>query len=139
MLNQVWLKLTGRYERFGRVAVRFGDPLALSDYPDKSVEDLSTLLMDRIEEALPVLPVPFVCAQLLKFEVMTQQELEKAAASQLGDHAGNVASFVRGGIEILLRRKVISETQNGYIIEPDKVQLAEFYGNSVHVPERSGH
>ncbi len=131
VVNQVWLKLTGRYERFGRVAVRFGDPLALNTCPDKSVEDLSALLMDRIKEALPVLPVPFVCQQLLKSEILTEDELIQTAEMQLGAQVGNVASFVRGGIEILLRRKVIAATENGYLIEPDRVQLAEFYGNSI--------
>ncbi|MEC7670650.1 MAG: 1-acyl-sn-glycerol-3-phosphate acyltransferase, partial [Pseudomonadota bacterium] len=135
VVNQVWLKLTGRYERFGCVAVRFGDPLALNTCPDKSVEDLSALLMDRIKEALPVLPVPFVCQQLLKSEILTEDELIQTAEMQLGAQVGNVASFVRGGIEILLRRKVIASTENGYLIEPDKVQLAEFYGNSIPISD----
>ncbi len=131
VVNQVWLKLTGRYERFGRVAVRFGDPLALNTCPDKSVEDLSALLMDRIKEALPVLPVPFVCQKLLKSEILTEDELIQTAEMELGAQVGNVASFVRGGIEILLRRKVIVATENGYLIEPDRAQFAEFYGNSI--------
>jgi hypothetical protein len=76
-----------------------------------------------------------VCQQLLKSEILTEDELIQTAEMQLGAQVGNVASFVRGGIEILLRRKVIASTENGYLIEPDKVQLAEFYGNSIPISD----
>ena len=63
------LRITGRFSRFGYAAVSFGPPLSLhrflwEGHPDPTAA-LAETLLDRIEEALPVLPMALVCAALL--------------------------------------------------------------------------
>ena len=129
-LNVIWLKLTGRYEKFGKVAVHFGNPIALSDHDHKPTEVLGALLMDQVAQLVPVLPVPFVCAQLLEQGPMTREQLETAARHHPSIGPRNATSFVGHGLEILLRRKIASEAGSCFEIPEDKHQVAEFYGNS---------
>lgn len=66
----IWQKLTGRFTRFGYAAVCYGEPLSLRAYrdmhPDMTTEMLSNALMQRIQSAVPVLPVPLVAAALVR-------------------------------------------------------------------------
>ena len=70
ILRQLWLKLRGRHRRFGEAAVRFGAPVSLkafeAQHPASLVKDLARLLMERIGEEVPVLPVPLVARALLE-------------------------------------------------------------------------
>jgi glycerol-3-phosphate O-acyltransferase len=70
MLRQVWNRMTGRYQPFGRAGVRIGRPVSLRAFlTDGSrpagVAALGTMLMDRIAAQVPVLPVPLVAGVML--------------------------------------------------------------------------
>ena len=62
------LRLTGRFTRFGYAAVAFGTPLSLRHFLWEGHADpaaaLGERLMERIEAALPVLPMALVCEAL---------------------------------------------------------------------------
>ncbi|CUH38867.1 Glycerol-3-phosphate acyltransferase [Jannaschia seosinensis] len=64
------LRLTGRFTRFGYAAVSFGRPLSLHRFLARDDADpaaaLGDALMERIEEVLPVLPLPLVCEALVQ-------------------------------------------------------------------------
>ena len=63
------LRLTGRFTRFGYAAVAFGRPLSLHRFLWEGHADpaaaLGEVLMTRIEEVLPVLPMALVCEAIL--------------------------------------------------------------------------
>ena len=69
-LRIMWQKLRGRFTPFGYAAVCYGAPLSLREFmtnaPDASTETLAENLMERIRSAVPVLPVPFVAAALVR-------------------------------------------------------------------------
>ncbi|PZX44613.1 glycerol-3-phosphate acyltransferase [Roseinatronobacter thiooxidans] len=63
-------KLRGKFTPFGYAAVCYGAPLSLRDFmthdPDASTETLAENLMQRIRSAVPVLPVTFVAAAIVR-------------------------------------------------------------------------
>ncbi|MDF1802893.1 1-acyl-sn-glycerol-3-phosphate acyltransferase [Thalassovita sp.] len=65
VLKRLWLRLTGRYRRFGYAGVSFGAPLSLESF-DGDLPALADELMRRIASEVPVLPVPLVATALLQ-------------------------------------------------------------------------
>ncbi|MGC1496863.1 MAG: 1-acyl-sn-glycerol-3-phosphate acyltransferase [Sulfitobacter sp.] len=78
ILRKLWQRLRGQDTRFGTAAVAFGTPLSLRDAgPDSKVEDLSVALMERIEDAMPVLTVPLLAHVLLTEKTATPDVLHE--------------------------------------------------------------
>jgi glycerol-3-phosphate O-acyltransferase len=67
-LRNLWRKCRGRFKGFGSLAAGFGAPISLRAFlamhPDATPEALGHHLMRRIEQVVPVLPVPLVAAAL---------------------------------------------------------------------------
>ncbi len=141
ILRQLWLRVTGRFHRFGYAAVSFGKPLALSsvDAGHRGPEALSELVMQRISGAVPVLTVPLVSALLLRHGVMTKTDLAHRFADALKglDTAqvhlprNNREYAVEYGLRILLERRIVEERGETLHIKPEKEGLARFYANSI--------
>ncbi|CUH77953.1 1-acyl-sn-glycerol-3-phosphate acyltransferase [Tropicibacter naphthalenivorans] len=138
VLKQLWLRLTGRYHRFGYAAVSFGVPVSLSAQPDLASDPqaLADALMDRIARIIPVLPVPLV-AQLLIEGPKTRAELDQAAAERIKTLSDchvhlprdDVAYAVEVGLRALTERGIA--TAEPHQITPDGQGLAEFYAASI--------
>ena len=150
--------LTGRLQRYGRVAVNFGTPQSLRawlatapegvlQWPKErrlpELERLARLMLERIGAVIPVTPVPLAAAALLSFE---QTVVTRAAVlermDQLRDrlHAVN-AKVIRGGSPITdvwdrawrmlrLRRLVVAEGDT-LVVLPRGRPLLEYYANSI--------
>ena len=150
--------LTGRLQRYGRVAVNFGAPLSLRswlagapadllNWPKErrlpELERLAHEMLRRIGAVIPVTPVPLAAAALLSFE---QTAIPHAALlermDQLRDRLQHVnAKVVRGGARIgdiwdrawrmlRLRRLVVAEGGT-LIVLPRGRPLLEYYANSI--------
>jgi glycerol-3-phosphate O-acyltransferase len=150
--------LTGRLQRYGRVAVNFGAPLSLRSWLAGSpadllnwpkerrlpeLERLAHEMLRRIGAVIPVTPVPLAAAALLSFE---QTAIPHAALlermDQLRDRLQHVnAKVVRGGARIgdiwdrawrmlRLRRLVVAEGDT-LIVLPRGRPLLEYYANSI--------
>ena len=69
-LRIFWRKLRGTFTPFGYAAMCYGAPLSLREFmtttPDASTETLAEDLMQRIRSAVPVLPVTFVAAAIIR-------------------------------------------------------------------------
>ncbi|MWD26749.1 glycerol-3-phosphate acyltransferase [Aquicoccus sp. SCR17] len=140
-----WLKLRGRYRRFGTAAVAYGDPLTLSDFleghpPDeKLTEDLAQELMTRIGAVVPVVAVPLVCS-VLSAGPMRRDALEAEVGRRL-DLLGRASRVsAKDRVEralVLLRSRHIVETgpadggSEEIRIRPGQEELVRFYANSV--------
>ena len=89
LLRQIWLRITGRWHRFGYACVSFGGPLSLRGYLEERGLDLRTLppaerateigklgqtLMQRIGEVVPVLPVSLAATALLNAPASKQSQ-----------------------------------------------------------------
>ena len=141
ILRQLWLRVTGRFHRFGYAAVSFGTPLALSEIgaENSDPEALSELVMTRIAAAVPVLPVPVVASLLLRDGEMTKTELAHRFSDTLSqlDTAqvhlprNNREYAVEYGLRNLIERGIVTEDDEVLRIPPEKAHLAQFYANSV--------
>jgi glycerol-3-phosphate O-acyltransferase len=150
--------LTGRLQRYGRVAVNFGTPLALKTWlkdersglldlsKDERLPGLQRLAQDmlnRIGAVIPVTPVPLAAAALLSFgqTVITHDQLLERM-DQLRDRLRQVnGKVVRGGAGIadiwdrawrMLRlRRLVVASGNTLVIMPRGRPLLEYYANSI--------
>jgi len=141
ILRQIWLRVTGRFHRFGYAAVSFGEPILLSDAgiaPDKP-EALSRLIMTRVADAVPVLPVPLVASILLRDGGLSREGLETAFSAslkaleskQLHLPRNNRDYAVEFGLRNLQERGIVAETDDVFAIAEDRAHLARFYANSI--------
>lgn len=141
ILRQLWLRITRRFHRFGYAAVSFGEPLLLSAMPDgsDSPETVSRLVMQRIAEAVPVLPVPLVAHLLLEHGPMSRQELTEDFAKALDrlDDAqihlprSDKSYAVEVGLRNLTERGIVHDTAGQLAVDTEQIALARFYANSI--------
>jgi glycerol-3-phosphate O-acyltransferase len=150
--------LTGRLQRYGRVAVNFGTPLALKTWLEDAPPGLLNLtrderlpglqrlaqdMLNRIGAVIPVTPVPLAAAALLSFgqTVITHDQLLERM-DQLRDRLRQVnGKVVRGGAGIadiwdrawrMLRlRRLVAASGNTLVIMPRGRPLLEYYANSI--------
>ena len=141
LMRQIWLRLTGRFHRFGYAAVSFGKPLMLSDLPagERQPELLAERVMERIAEAVPVLPVPLVAHILLESGPMTRGDLERAfseklralTAAQRHVPRQNRDYAVEVGLRNLQERRVAREVDGRFVVDEDRKHIAQYYANSI--------
>jgi crotonyl-CoA carboxylase/reductase len=90
--RQTWLRLTGKFHRYGYAAVCFGDPLSLTEFLGVSRPDQPAArggeLMARIARAMPVTPVPLVCHALVN-GAHSRAELEQSVAARIAAARGS--------------------------------------------------
>ncbi|WP_114964364.1 1-acyl-sn-glycerol-3-phosphate acyltransferase [Alkalilacustris brevis] len=146
VLRHVWQRLRGRYRRFGYAAVSFGAPLSLTEFrtqnPEAGIDALADVLMARIREAVPVLPVPLVAAVLLRADTpLSESEIMERATPWVdslrahGYHVhmpgGDAGRAVGEGIAALtLRGILVAEEGRLRAGEGQEAALA-FYANSI--------
>ena len=131
LVNQMWLRVSGQYNKFGYAAASFGEPLSLEAFVGKGAPDVAAVadeLMERIGRVVPVLPVPLVSAILTREGDMSRDALEAAAIATMGSFKeGHVhiprddASYaVEVGVRNLIRRELVEETDAGVVSITDK-------------------
>lgn len=149
-LKQVWLKVTGRFHRFGYAAVSFGRPLSLRKFSEGREGDLTktlgTELMQRIGAVVPVLPVPLLAYVLEGGGEMDRARIETSVSDVLArmSHAhvhlpgDDKSAAVDVGLRQLLRRKIVVETEGLYRVPDDQLSALAYYANSIRhlVPTR---
>ena len=149
---------TGRFKRYGRVAVNFGTPLSLRawlatapagvlDWPKErrlpELERLAREMLRRIGAVIPVTPVPLAAAALLSFEqTVVGRDALLDRMDVIRDRLRDVnAKVVRGGARIeeiwdrawrmlRLRRLVVADG-GSLVILPRGRPLLEYYANSI--------
>ncbi|MGH1413748.1 MAG: 1-acyl-sn-glycerol-3-phosphate acyltransferase [Pelagimonas sp.] len=140
LLKQIWLRLRGKYHRFGYAAVSFGTPLSLRANPDLAADPqgLADQLMTQVGQVVPVLPVPLV-AHLLLEKGGTRPELEARfaeSASQLSAchihlPRNDTGYAVEVGLRALTERDLVSQTGGTYRVNETSREIVTFYANSI--------
>lgn len=141
-LSLLWRRLTGRYHRFGYVAVSFGTPVSLSAHVRESGDDpdvLAQALMTRIGEIVPVLAVPLVACLLLRKGPMTRADIEIAVTSAIRSlpdaHVhlprDNRSYAVEFALRNLMTRKILTQTEGHYAPAPGQEAVLRFYAQSI--------
>ena len=148
-----WLRITGRFHRFGYASVSFGEPLSLTNFiggmarngGGDPTEPLAIEIMGRIRKVVPVLPVPVVCAILLEKNNQTREAIAARFSGLVADMEAHGAHVhmprddldyaVEVGLRLLLLRRLVHEKDGIYRVNDTDTALLEFYANSIkHLP-----
>ena len=119
ILRKFWQALRGRFVRFGTAAVSFGEPLSFQKFgADRPLEELSAVLMERINDAMPVLIVPLVSHHLLKADApVSQSELEAALTSDAAMFGANMPSYSASELSAVIAAALLRMRKHGVIEE----------------------
>ncbi|MEM6895741.1 MAG: 1-acyl-sn-glycerol-3-phosphate acyltransferase [Pseudomonadota bacterium] len=135
-LRQVWLRLTGRFHRFGYAAVSFGEPVTLTSFGDMPTASVGNALMDRIRAVIPVLPTPLVAHALLSgaitkedVEVAVRGILETAPKAHVHLPRDSVTYAIEVGLRMLTLRHAVKLSESR--IEVSDAPLLRFYAASI--------
>ena len=142
-LKQFWLRLTGRFHRFGYAAVSFGHPVSLAEFSRAHSGDitvpLARELMRRIGDIVPVLPVPLVAWILLKHGALTRTALlarmeeliRKIPHAHIHMPRHDREYAVEVGLRQLLERGILRRAGESYAPNDAHRALLEYYANSI--------
>jgi glycerol-3-phosphate O-acyltransferase len=148
-----------RWRRYGRAAVVIGKPVPLGEWfaaeggealfaldrPQRlaRVQALADSMMARIGRLIPVTPVPLACAAI---QSLGADFLSRRAIVERMDEMRDVLREVNGrvlreegptdelfarAIELLLMRRVLAPSGEGYLVLPRGRELVSYYANSV--------
>lgn len=144
VLKQFWLWMTRRYRRHGYAAASFGAPVSLADFeksrPGASVEALAHLLMERIGQEVPVLPVPLLARVLLAADApLSGAALEARVKEMRRDMAhghptlpqDDLTDMLPTALQILEKRGLVMSSPAGYAAVPLERPLLAYYANSI--------
>ena len=141
-LRILWQKLRGRFTRFGYAAVCYGAPLSLRSFltesPEASTEALAENLMERIRAAVPVLPVTFAAAALLRAGAETSRAAVQHEAGQLREHLQAQGAWVHLpeteqqdaldiGLAALALRGIVTLSGEQITIAPGQNAVLDYY------------
>lgn len=149
LLKQLWLRVTGRYHRFGYAAVSFGEPLSLQSFEPKRPGDitvpLARELMRRIGEIVPILPVPLVSWLLLRDGPMRREDVERGLSAAVSEMPtahihlprDNREYAAEVGLRHLVERRVLTLEDGVYRVDPAQEHILRYYANSIQhlIPE----
>ena len=153
-LRHLWLRLTGRFHRFGYACVSFGAPLSLAKFVEAAPLDVAALgdeLMRRVGAVVPVLPVSAVATVLLdaegplseieiKARVLALLEAFQAHGAHVHIPRGDQDYAVEVGLRMLRLRRITVEEDGLIAANPAEMRLLAYYANAIahlaHAPEQ---
>ena len=140
MVRYIFRRILGRAVRFGHAGVGFGQPLSLSafvaEHRGEVIKGVGEELRTRVNDVIPVLPVPLVAYLLERAGgPMTREALVRGVEPYLqrlahapGDDA---TAVVEDGLANLLTRHILREGPDGIRPEPDQRVLLSYYARSI--------
>lgn len=153
--------ITGRWKRYGRVAVTIGAPMPLSSWLEEQrrqhgdflsrpraerlpiVQDLCDRVMSRIGAIVPVTPVTLACAAIQSFEsdfIARSALLERMAAMRDVLLALNgkvvradrdIAETFDRAYRMLRMRRILVREGEGFVVLSRQRSLVSYYANSI--------
>ena len=146
-----------RWKRYGRAAVTVGAPKALDEWFSREsnlfdlpradrlgrVQSLCDEMMLRIGQLVPVTPVPLACAAIASIdrEFIPRSELLERMTEFRAVLLDLNARVIRADRDItetwerawrtMRMRRVLLETDTGYMLLPQNQELVRYYANSV--------
>jgi glycerol-3-phosphate O-acyltransferase len=141
-LRFLWRRIRGKAHRMGSAGVVFGAPLALSDWVRETgsadPQRLAEALMARVQDAMPVLPVPLVLWLLRERGPMPREALEVALADETARLRARGARVlmpegdgVKAALALLGRRHMVHEAEGIVGIAPERSELSGYYAATV--------
>ena len=144
-LRHLWMRILGKWNRFGYASVSFGTPITLrSVSPEGTIgaEELGQKLINAVGRVVPVLPVPLVSQILLESDApLSRADIAERAIALKDELVANGAHFhlprgdfdyaVDVGLRGLVRRKILLEAGEMFRANPEQTALLSYYANSI--------
>ena len=158
--SNLWLRLSGKYYRFGYASVSFGTPRSLREFletqkvgnlhyapEDKRsevVENLGAALMSDVGKVIPALPVSLVATALIEagetgIDLLSMKARVDALIDRLEAKGAHVHVprkdrdyAVTAGLRMLVLRHLVSEDMGGvFRIAKGEDRVIAYYANSI--------
>lgn len=141
--KQLWLRMTGRFHRFGYAAVSFGTPVSLHEFAGQKHADITQALADelivRISKVVPVLPVPLLALTLLEHRKIPETEIaqymQKSLSGMKAAHVHLPRDSLDYAAEIALKhlneRAMVTLSNGNCTISADQEMALTYYANSI--------
>ncbi len=146
--HQIWLRITGKYHRFGYACVSFGSPVSLKGYLaahegalEEQIAALGANLMEDIGRVVPVLPVSLIASIMLEAGSLSKIGVKGAAHRRLKGYAARgVYSHIPRededyavdvGLRMLEMRHILSEDDGVYTVVDENREVLEYYANAI--------
>jgi glycerol-3-phosphate O-acyltransferase len=147
-----------RWSRYGYASVNFGVPVSMKGYcadnevgfkhSDKAerierVKELAANLMEALRYVMPIIPIPILCAVLLKAkgQTLTSLEIISRCDELIDDMIKRGAPMkpaekprhrtLSNSLELLKNREMVIEADDRYQINPQLEGLVKYYANSI--------
>ena len=159
LMQSLWLRLRGRWYRYGYACANFGEPLSLKTFLAGSGMDLGGMdrerrimlaqmlardLMVRVGRVIPALPVSVTCRVLLREpdRIWTREVLRTAIRAEMRSlEHGDAAVYVprddqeyaaEVGVRMLTLRRMLVEGGDGTLwMKPSERNLLQYYANAI--------
>jgi glycerol-3-phosphate O-acyltransferase len=133
LARHVWMRLRGRFRRFGQAAVGFGTPLSLADWRTRNggsvkVGDLAADLMNRVAAVAPRLPAPCLAAALVAAGGSAPEAGLIATATEA---SGADPAIVATSLDMLVARGLVRREGSTIHVSEGEAALIEYYAASV--------
>lgn len=160
LAHNLWLRLSGRFHRFGYASVSFGTPRSLREFlmdqkvgdihhaPETKrsqvIENLGAMLMQDVGKVIPALPVSLVTTALIdagdagvdmlslkgRVDMMIDRLELKGAHVHVPRRDRDYA--VTAGLRMLVMRRLVSEDDAGFFrISKGEERVIAYYANSI--------
>ncbi|MEL6609694.1 MAG: 1-acyl-sn-glycerol-3-phosphate acyltransferase [Pseudomonadota bacterium] len=139
-LRKIWLRLRGRFLRFGTAAVVFGPPVRISQYADTApVDVIASDLMDAIQRVMPAVWVPILARVYLDAEGPLGTDALRAAATGVAQQltprpmetGEDVADAIQAAQLTLEQRHLVENTPDGWVITEGETPILAYYAASI--------
>lgn len=158
LIHNLWLRLRGRWHRFGYAVVNFGTPISMRDYVKRHKIDFQSLkretriekvkvlardLMHKIGSLIPVSPVSLIAYIFAENPKKDLSELELKARVQnlinkLKDQGAHLYIprhdwdyTIDVGLRMLTLRHLVTEENYLYRAASEETELLHFYANAI--------
>ena len=147
-----------RWKRYGYASVNFGVPISMCSYSQErgiefnhlekeqripKVIELAETLMQSLRYVMPIIPVPIICAVLLRAnekpktsleiigdcDTLIDEMIEKGAAMKAEEKPRQ--RTISRSLDMLISRNFLIETDDRYQINPEYKPLIQYYANSI--------
>ena len=142
LVTQFWLRMTGRYNKFGYAAASFGEPLSMHSFAKDNTADVESVaneLMTRIGNVVPILPVPLVARVLARDGPMEKGALLDKFKAELSVFSEGHVHIPRDdedyafdvGLRNLLRRALVQDENNIVSVTEKGRDVIPYYANTL--------
>ncbi len=147
-----------RWKRYGYASVNFGVPISMRSYSEErglafnhlekkqrivKVIELAELLMQSLRYVMPIIPVPIICAVLLRADekprtsleiigdcdTLIDEMIEKGAAMKAEEKPRQ--RTLSRSLDMLISRNFLIVADDYYQINPEYKPLIQYYANSI--------